>query len=395
MAALPTCLAAPTRLDASHSGTTQNTRRDSVYSGRTQSTRQDSVYAGRTQSTRHDSVFSGRTHNEDRGALYSGTRQSTKYFHEPAGPGLGHYDRRFFRGKASDQERMDTQAHMIRAYLTFFNDNKLDTWIAHGTLLGWWWNGKRLPWDVDLDTQVLDRTLERLGAEFNQTLYQYEYESSGGSLKRTYLLDVNPWITERVRGDGMNVIDARWIDVRNGLYIDITGLSETRRESHPGTYSCKNYHNYAIEDLYPMRETVFEGVFAKVPYAYDKILTEEYTEKALVKTDFNGHVWDPKQREWVKSAARLRQEEEAQRKADEARQRHEEMMKLRNEEARKQMEQYAQKQMEEELQRQQEEAQRMADEAKKQAEEAQREGDESKSQGEEAQNKAAEQRKLE
>jgi hypothetical protein len=43
---------------------------------------------------------------------------------------------------------------MIRAYLTFFRDNKLDTWIAHGTLLGWWWNGKvifTLPsWDFVL-----------------------------------------------------------------------------------------------------------------------------------------------------------------------------------------------------------------------------------------------------
>jgi hypothetical protein len=37
---------------------------------------------------------------------------------------------------------MDTQAHMMRAYLTFFRDKGLDTWIAHGTLLGWWWNGK-------------------------------------------------------------------------------------------------------------------------------------------------------------------------------------------------------------------------------------------------------------
>lgn len=55
---------------------------------------------------------------------------------------LSHYDRRYFHGIASDEERTDTQSHMIRAYLTFFRENKLDTWIAHGTLLGWWWNGK-------------------------------------------------------------------------------------------------------------------------------------------------------------------------------------------------------------------------------------------------------------
>lgn len=55
---------------------------------------------------------------------------------------LGHYDKRYFHGVVSDDERRDTQKHMMRAYLEFFNANNLDTWIAHGTLLGWWWNGQ-------------------------------------------------------------------------------------------------------------------------------------------------------------------------------------------------------------------------------------------------------------
>lgn len=55
---------------------------------------------------------------------------------------LGHYDKRYFKGVVSDEERTDTQKHMIRAYLNFFRENDMDTWIAHGTLLGWWWNGK-------------------------------------------------------------------------------------------------------------------------------------------------------------------------------------------------------------------------------------------------------------
>lgn len=55
---------------------------------------------------------------------------------------LGHYDKRYFHGVVSDEERGDTQQHMVRAYLNFFRENDLDTWIAHGTLLGWWWNGQ-------------------------------------------------------------------------------------------------------------------------------------------------------------------------------------------------------------------------------------------------------------
>jgi hypothetical protein len=39
-----------------------------------------------------------------------------------------------------------------------------------------------------------------------------------------------------------------------------------------------------------MRETVFEGVPARVPYAFDKILTEEYSARALTKTYHAGYV---------------------------------------------------------------------------------------------------------
>jgi hypothetical protein len=45
---------------------------------------------------------------------------------------------------------------------------------------------------------------------------------------------------------------------------------------------------YQTSELYPMRETMFEGVRAKVPYNYDKILVDEYNEKALIDTEFNG-----------------------------------------------------------------------------------------------------------
>lgn len=55
---------------------------------------------------------------------------------------MGHYDARYFHGVVTDEERKTTQLHMIRSYLDFFREKGLDTWIAHGTLLGWWWNGK-------------------------------------------------------------------------------------------------------------------------------------------------------------------------------------------------------------------------------------------------------------
>lgn len=131
-----------------------------------------------------------------------------------------------------------------------------------------------------------------MASNLNRTTYTYDSsvapDTSDTVVVREYLLDVNPYAWERTRGDGMNIIDARWIDIRNGLYIDITGLSETHPDSAPGVWSCKNDHKYRTRDLYPMRESVYEGVPAKVPYAYDKILLEEYHEKALVLTEYEG-----------------------------------------------------------------------------------------------------------
>ncbi|KAI9861013.1 MAG: hypothetical protein M1824_002779 [Vezdaea acicularis] len=213
--------------------------------------------------------------------------ESAKYFHEPGGDDyLGHYDARYFKRVVSYDERSDTLHHLVRSYLLWFREKGLETWIAHGTLLGWWWNGK-----------VSGATLDYLGKYENRTTHHYKSED--GTVQRDYLLDVNPHYQLRDRGDGMNVIDARWIDVRTGLFIDITGLSETRPDSLPGVWLCKNYHRYRTRDLFPMRESTYEGVPVKIPYDYDKILMDEYQSKAMVLTEYEGHHWDPATKEWV------------------------------------------------------------------------------------------------
>ncbi|OJD29015.1 mannosylphosphate transferase [Diplodia corticola] len=250
-------------------------------------------------------VPTAQEHNEDPGKLDDDRPKGpavdpAKYFHEPGGDDvLGHYDVRYFDGVVSDEERKTTIRHMTRAYLTWFRKQGLETWIAHGTLLGWWWSGRMLPWDWDVDTQVADRTLAYLRLNHNRTRVHYK-AADGSDVERTYLLDVNPYSEERVRGNGMNIIDARWIDTSNGLYIDITGLSETEPDENPGVWACKNNHRYYTGDLYPMRESTYEGVPALIPYAYDKILIQEYQEKALTATEYEGHHFSSEQRLWLK-----------------------------------------------------------------------------------------------
>jgi phosphorylcholine metabolism protein LicD len=177
----------------------------------------------------------------------------------------------------------------VRSYLTTFAALNLETWLAHGTLLGWWWNGLTLPWDFDLDAQVSGETMRVLGERYNGSLHEYTYrnETTGKDETRVYLLDVNPFANEVSRGKGENVIDARWIDVKSGMFVDITALMERDPKGKPGVVSCKNYHNYEKGELYPLKETEYEGVPALVPYAYEGILVAEYGEKSLVVTEYH------------------------------------------------------------------------------------------------------------
>ncbi|KAI1642193.1 LicD family-domain-containing protein [Daldinia loculata] len=263
------------------------------------------------------------------------SQHQPKYFHEAGATlELGHYDARFFRGVVPYAEHGPALQRLIRSWLTTTRELGVDTWLAHGTLLGWWWNGRVMPWDYDLDVQMPTATLSYLGRHFNRTLHDYQFIvegdgrggetiiAAGGSvdagdgrgnredsdrgedivyINKTYLLDVNPHHADLTRGNGANIIDARWIDTGTGLFVDITGLAERDAVGSPGVWSCKNAHRYRTREIYPVRRTEFEGVPARVPYAFDKILTDEYGEKSLVNTEWAGHRWVPELKEWVKN----------------------------------------------------------------------------------------------
>jgi hypothetical protein len=214
-----------------------------------------------------------------------------KYFREPGGGNvMAHYDARYYKGQVPYAEHRPNLQHLIRSYLTVFRELGVETWLAHGTLLGWWWNGQIMPWDYDLDVQVTNATLAYLAAHHNRTTHAYAYvnATTGEAAEKRYLLDVNPHYSDRDRGNGQNIIDARWIDTSNGMFVDITGVAERDPQKRPGIWSCKNFHRYRTRDLYPMRETEYEGVPATVPYAFERILVEEYGAKSLVMTEWGG-----------------------------------------------------------------------------------------------------------
>ncbi|POR34225.1 Protein MNN4 [Tolypocladium paradoxum] len=218
-----------------------------------------------------------------------------KYFVEPAGSlARRHYNLRFFKDEVRYDEHHDALRDLIRSYLAT---------AGGGT-----------SWDDDLDVQVSNYTLQWLGDNLNYTEHVYNSTSAGGELvTKTYLLDINPHHVDIDRGDSSNIIDGSWIDTDNGIFIDITGVRK-RESNRPGSWTCKDQHRYAIQDLWPLHVTKFEGVRCRVPYNFQKVLVDEYGAKSLVTEEQrrfadqgNGsHRWDRVAKKWFKYLPRTR-----------------------------------------------------------------------------------------
>ncbi|CAH2350341.1 hypothetical protein CLIB1423_01S07910 [[Candida] railenensis] len=263
------------------------------------------------------SMFTGESINGD----------NAKYFHEAnlinSGKG-SHFDWRFFRTtKMSTYERQVILHRMARVWFKFAKLSGVKSWLGHGTLLGWYWNGFSFPWDDDMDVQISIEGLYKLSRNYNQT-FIVDITDGEGKFNigmGQYFLDIGSHIFERDKQKGNNVIDARLIDVRSGLYIDITALSFTQSAkalilqdknseeefkkvlmnyaendlskqmsyeqfcetrallwNSQALFNCKNNHFYTMEEVGTLIMTTFEGIQCFVPIGFEKILEREYGE---------------------------------------------------------------------------------------------------------------------
>ncbi|KAK9330467.1 LicD family-domain-containing protein [Lipomyces starkeyi] len=210
-----------------------------------------------------------------------------------------HYDRRHFKSELNDGDRERAMHYMLEAWFAFLDENNIESWIAHGTLLGWYWNGEPLPWDVDVDVQMFVRTIASMSKRFNATTYEY---ITAENEVRQYYIDVNPHFVHRSRMNGQNVIDARFVDMQNGLYVDITALAETDPIRRPNVISCKNNHRYLVDDILPLRQTMFIGKRAYIPYEFERVLQKEYSRRALTDGRYMGYIFSVKDQKWRKAS---------------------------------------------------------------------------------------------
>lgn len=223
-----------------------------------------------------------------------------KFFHESTFD--NHYDGRFTMAPVSYEQRKLDLHNLAVSYLHTMREIGVETWLMHGTLLGWWWSRKNMPWDFDADVQMTAESLEFVAGHYNMSVWDFEIDENKWGLDvdglkeeeedgekqdfrkadelkeegnvqeedgeeqdvgkadeentgmdgrnvKSYLLEINPNYWRRDRGviSKANVIDGRWIDTTSGLYIDITML--WKDENHPagsGMLVSKDGHEFKV-----------------------------------------------------------------------------------------------------------------------------------------------------
>lgn len=160
-------------------------------------------------------------------SIYTRDEALKKYFNEAAissEPAINgaHYDARFFNGgQYTNLERQTVLSRMLMSWVQLCQNVGLHTWIAHGALLSHSYNGLSFPWDDDIDVQIPYRDLMKLAELYNSSVI---VEDATKGFGRHYL-DVSNSPTHRTLGNGLNRIDARFIDMSSGMFIDITAVA--------------------------------------------------------------------------------------------------------------------------------------------------------------------------
>lgn len=212
-----------------------------------------------------------------------------------------HYTFPFVKQMILSKERSTMVHHLGRSWFKFTEYAGVVSWFGYGNLIGWYRHSRNLPWDPDIDVVLSIKDLTKKSKKFNASLV-VENPENGHNL---FYFQTTPYFYQH-RDNQM--IDARYIDVRTGIYIDISCLwndndrdipDRFKNEAPETIYHCKNYNWFSHRELFPLRRTLYEGAQAYAPNDYKAILLAKYGEKSMTATNNFGHNWQPDIGVWV------------------------------------------------------------------------------------------------
>jgi len=192
-----------------------------------------------------------------------------------------HYDLKYGKIVENNELIMELKKLLI-TLTTICNEKKIKIIIMHGSLIGWHFNKKILPYDNDIDVCILEEDI-------------IKFIKCDGIENDDYIIKVNPNFINRSQKDRDNVIDARIISKNCGVFIDITFLTSVHNSN---CYSCKSPHYYKKDNIKPLIKDTFEDCDIYIPYLYKYCLFQEYGQNVL-KPNYKN--WIFKNNKWIKN----------------------------------------------------------------------------------------------
>lgn len=207
-------------------------------------------------------IFGLKKSNPSPGLIRTQNTSPQKYFHEVYDN--PHLDYRFGSNKKlSLNEINDTLLDLLKFFVSYCKNNDIKPVLMYGALIGYHFNNKMLPWDDDIDMILTEPYISKLK----------NYEN------KDFIIDINPNYNNYSVKDTNNLISARVINKKSGVFIDI--LFHKKVENY---LICKDRNNYRISDIYPIKSGLINNIPVYVPNKIKNVLKQRYGKVHVEKS---------------------------------------------------------------------------------------------------------------
>ena len=191
-----------------------------------------------------------------------------------------HLDYRYSKSNITLSEIHETLIFLLDNFSKYCEKNYIKPIIMHGSLIGYYFNQKILPWDDDIDIILDENSVKNL-------------VNSEHNINDDILIEINKNYKNRSKLDFNNRIDARIISKINGVFIDITFFYSNNHDE----IQAKDGHIYSKSDIYPLKKTKFENSVVYVPFNIKNCLIREYGKKVL-NNSYENYIFDTVTKKW-------------------------------------------------------------------------------------------------
>ena len=184
----------------------------------------------------------------------------------------------------SKEETHHTLRYLLKKLMKYSEKRGIKPILMYGGLIGYYFNGKLLPWDDDIDMILIGKCVNKIK----------NYQG------KKYIIEVNPNSHIYSEKDWRNKISARVISKLNGIFIDLTFYIEKNKY-----LVCKDGNKFLKENIIPkdknLKKGIFEDIQVYLPNNIKQCLITRYGIKVLKPLQNKGYNFNDRDKIWEKN----------------------------------------------------------------------------------------------